>query len=210
MGIDIYAHWRGQTEEEKEAQFTGFSIWHGYVGYLREGYHGGPYSTHVLVPEAFQHNDAAHSCDEDPDAECSACLGVPIPVKTLASRLPAAVFTALVRRSEVCADAEARRILCEVGTEPTLGSNKNPGHVVMDELVPSVVLTLLGRTLAEAASVKDTPTEQVRVPPEFFNPEFLCQLASQFDQVRSLLGFVALAAQKEAELGEPIRVYASY
>jgi len=35
MGVDVYLTWDGQTEEEREAQFTGFSIAHGHVGYLR-------------------------------------------------------------------------------------------------------------------------------------------------------------------------------
>jgi hypothetical protein len=53
MGIDVYMRWNGQTKEEKEAQLTGFSIVHGYTGYLREAYHGEPYATRILVPEAF-------------------------------------------------------------------------------------------------------------------------------------------------------------
>jgi hypothetical protein len=53
MGIDIYAEWNGMTEAERDAQITGFSIVSGHVGYLREAYHGEPYATHVLVPEAF-------------------------------------------------------------------------------------------------------------------------------------------------------------
>ncbi len=54
MGIDIYANWKGQTKEEKEAQVTGFSVAHGHVGYLREAYHGEPYATRYLVREAFE------------------------------------------------------------------------------------------------------------------------------------------------------------
>ena len=53
MGIDIYASWRGQSETEQAAQITGFSAEHGHVGYLREAYHGEPYATRVLLPEAF-------------------------------------------------------------------------------------------------------------------------------------------------------------
>lgn len=53
MGIDIYTRWNGQTEEEIEAQQTGFSVHHGHVGYLREAYHGTPYATTYLVAEAF-------------------------------------------------------------------------------------------------------------------------------------------------------------
>ena len=57
MGIDIYARWKGQTDDEENAQYTGYSIIHGHVGYLREAYHGDPYATHFLFPEAFQSGD---------------------------------------------------------------------------------------------------------------------------------------------------------
>jgi len=57
MGIDIYVEWKGQTEEEKEAQITGCSIEHGHVGYLRESYHGEPFATQYLVAEAFDSED---------------------------------------------------------------------------------------------------------------------------------------------------------
>lgn len=53
MGIDIYAHWKGQTRKEKEAQYTGFSVVHGHTGYLREAYHGEPYATRHLCQEVF-------------------------------------------------------------------------------------------------------------------------------------------------------------
>jgi hypothetical protein len=57
MGIDVYLRWDGQTEAEKEAQITGYSIVHGHVGYLREAYHGGPYATKTLMPEAWESDD---------------------------------------------------------------------------------------------------------------------------------------------------------
>lgn len=57
MGIDIYAHWKGQSKQEEAAQITGFSVVHGHVGYLREAYHGEPYATHHLVAEAFAAHD---------------------------------------------------------------------------------------------------------------------------------------------------------
>lgn len=53
MGIDVYAKWDGQTDAERDAQITGFSIVSGHVGYLREAYHGPPYATKVLFPECF-------------------------------------------------------------------------------------------------------------------------------------------------------------
>ena len=81
MGIDIYAQWKRQTEEEEEAQLTGFSVKHGHVGYLRESYHGEPYATRHLVAEAF----------ESPDAEAK------IPAKTLRRRLPETIRIAKKR-----------------------------------------------------------------------------------------------------------------
>jgi hypothetical protein len=54
MGIDIYLHWDGQTDEEKKAQYTGFDITAGDVGYLREAYHGEPYATKVMFPETWE------------------------------------------------------------------------------------------------------------------------------------------------------------
>ncbi len=99
MGIDIYASWPGQTDEEVNAQMTGYSIAHGHVGYLREAYHGEPYATHVLVPEAFE--------DTSPD-------GVPIPAATLRQRLPETLATATTRQRVVYdepADSEDTRLV---------------------------------------------------------------------------------------------------
>lgn len=85
MGIDIYARWKGQTEEEKKAQYTGFSVEHGHVGYLREAYHGAPYVTHYLVREAFD----------------SSTYEAQIPAAVLCERLPEAIFLAKKREREV-------------------------------------------------------------------------------------------------------------
>lgn len=54
MGIDIYMKWDGQTKEEEKKQFQGFDCTIGDAGYLREAYHGEPYATKILVPEAFE------------------------------------------------------------------------------------------------------------------------------------------------------------
>jgi hypothetical protein len=75
MGIDIYTRWDGQTEEEKWAQITGFSVVSGHVGYLREAYHGGPYMTQFLLAEAF-----------NPDSE-DEYGAVEIPAQVLRQRL---------------------------------------------------------------------------------------------------------------------------
>jgi hypothetical protein len=61
MGIDIYAEWRGMSDEEREVQVTGFSVVRGHVGHLSEPEDGEPYATRVLVPEAFQIGNAARA-----------------------------------------------------------------------------------------------------------------------------------------------------
>lgn len=61
MGIDIYLEWDGMTEDEKEAQATGFSVTSGNVGYLREAYHGGPYATKILCREAFENEETCRA-----------------------------------------------------------------------------------------------------------------------------------------------------
>lgn len=96
MGIDIYAEWDGMTEREKAAQTTGFSVEHGHVGYLREAYHGAPYATKVLVPEAFEE------------------LRVPIYAETLRDRLAATLVVAEQREREIYGEtdqAEINRVL---------------------------------------------------------------------------------------------------
>ena len=85
MGIDVYMQWRGQTSKEKDAQITGFSVRAGDVGYLREAYHGGPYATKVLCPEAF----AAEDCKAQ------------IPAKVLKERLPDVIAAAIERERTI-------------------------------------------------------------------------------------------------------------
>lgn len=35
MGLDVYLRWDNISDDEKNKQYTGFSIEHGHVGYLR-------------------------------------------------------------------------------------------------------------------------------------------------------------------------------
>lgn len=88
MGIDLYLRWDGQTDAEKKAQYTGYSIVHGHVGYLREAYHGGPYATKVLAPEAWEACDAGNS-------------GARIPASVLRSRLGAVTRIAIQRARDI-------------------------------------------------------------------------------------------------------------
>ena len=97
MGIDIYAKWDDMTEAEEIAQHNAlFSADKGHVGYLREAYHGEPYATKVLVPEAFQE------------------LRVPIYAATLKDRLPATLVVAEQRERKIYGttdQAEIERVL---------------------------------------------------------------------------------------------------
>lgn len=90
MGIDIYLYWEGQTEEEQEAQFTGFDTTAGQAGYLRESYHGGPYATQVLMPECW-----------GPNPE------VKIPASVLRARLDGVVVEPTAEARESMANASA-------------------------------------------------------------------------------------------------------
>ena len=55
MGIDIYAKWKTQREDEEVEQMK---VWltatAGRTGYLREAYHGEPYATQFLCAESFE------------------------------------------------------------------------------------------------------------------------------------------------------------
>ena len=90
MGIDIYARWKGITEEEKDAQYTGYSVIAGNVGYLREAYHGGPYATKELVKEAFESDTGK----------------APIEAKVLRERLPKVLETVAIRAKNIYNSSE--------------------------------------------------------------------------------------------------------
>lgn len=100
MGIDIYARWRDQTGDEEEAQYkAGFDSTVGDIGYLREAYHGEPYATRHLVPEAFEQGD-----------------GALIPATRLRERLPETLRLAEERERTIYGAKSAEDI------EPTLQS----------------------------------------------------------------------------------------
>lgn len=105
MGIDIYLSWEDMTEQERRAQLVGFAVDAGHVGYLREAYHGEPYATHVLMPEAFQ--AAAYRPEEAREAglDVDERRAVHIPTATLRGRLEAACGIAIERGRKVYGEA---------------------------------------------------------------------------------------------------------
>lgn len=85
MGIDVYATWSTQTEEQRDAQLNVWmQAWKGHLGYLREAYHGEPYATRFLCAEAFEKGE-----------------GAPIPCKVLKARLPRALALAEMRERTI-------------------------------------------------------------------------------------------------------------
>lgn len=110
MGIDIYMNWDDMTNDEKQAQYTGFSTTSGNMGYLREAYHGGPYATKTLVPEAFEWTEEIGnlmSCAEMAGSELPDDLldllsrGCPVQAETLMDRLGSTILRARERIDKV-------------------------------------------------------------------------------------------------------------
>lgn len=91
MGIDIYAEWDGMTEADRAARFT-TSVVHGHTGHLREAYHGEPYATRALAPEAFETGQAA------------------IPAATLRQRLPEVLRLAEMRECIVYGETDPNEV----------------------------------------------------------------------------------------------------
>ena len=109
MGIDIYMHWDDMTDDEKQAQYTGFAT-AGNVGYLREAYHGGPYATQTLVPEAFEWTEKIAALMESAETAGSELpddlidlltRGVPMQAETLQDRLGETVLRVRERIDKV-------------------------------------------------------------------------------------------------------------
>jgi hypothetical protein len=98
MDIEVCAQWDRMSMQEAAAQLGGkFNIEYGIsgagnVGYLREPYHGEPYATKILVPEAFETGRAS------------------ISAAALEARLPAVLEAAERREREVYDETDAEAI----------------------------------------------------------------------------------------------------
>lgn len=99
MGIDIYM--KPNTLDDQGGvgysdEAHGFDTTAGHQGYLREAYHGGPYVTEVLVPEAFAwtrwlYEDCPVQPEDWPEElHMMFSAGAPIRAATLRERLPEA------------------------------------------------------------------------------------------------------------------------
>jgi hypothetical protein len=118
MGIDLYARWNGITKAQKEAQYTGFRTV-GAAGYLREAYHGAPYATEVLIPEAFE--DAAYSGEENESGALVARTDSDPPSDF--DGQPRVLLAEFVSRLDAAQAAAHERGRAVYPTEPTYGDH---------------------------------------------------------------------------------------
>ena len=104
MGIDCYLinpdTDQIHAEEIGQEEAMGFNPFSGHVGYLREAYHGGPYATKVLLPEAW--------IDEEERDEGGA---ISIEASTLRHRLPKTLEAAAIRNRENYANRDEDAVL---------------------------------------------------------------------------------------------------
>jgi hypothetical protein len=171
MGIDVFLEWDGQEEERNAAGNDSkpglFNVTDGHVGYLREAYHGGPYATRLLVPEAFE------------SETCKAA----IPAATLRHRLTHA-------------------------TRPAQGENN--GHdmaAMIAQMLGGNAKVITPTKIGSGETAEMSVEEAVRIRQRtVYNSD-----AEHIeDVVQSFRDFVELAERKEAQLGKPCVVYASY
>lgn len=182
MGIDIYLKWKGQTKEEHDAQITGFSIHSGDVGYLRESYHGDPYATRVLLPEAF--------AEDAPEG------GVRIPIETLTARLEGALLATLVREVKLYSN----------GRDPALVKAVDPEEAVR-AILPTIVGRMKSASNQPADWIDDAPPSAVT--PAVMQLALWRAHGWLPPHAQSFVDFVALADRLEKEGKEPT-IYASY
>ena len=169
MGIDIYAKWRAQSEQEKKKQITGFSVTSGDAGYLREAYHGGPYVTKYLVGEAFENGKAK------------------IPAKVMRERLPQAILMSLFREKKIYGKGD-------------------PSVKDIAEM-PAVLADVF------ATKMKDDSHQEFvanLTPASIDYAKLLLDSRKLPDYAKSFVDFVELCEWKEAEIGEPCEIIASY
>lgn len=220
MGIDVYARWRNQTKEQKEAQFTGFSAVAGDVGYLREAYHGGPYVTKFLLEEAFdpEHfglvnlyrnnrtgevmswEDLPQDVKDAPyNEDAYDSLGVQIPAAKMRERLPLAVLLAIYRDVKIYGDGKFPD-----GFAVNIEDPKQAESFV-DALTRVFTMEMWDNSHRYIAN--QFTDEQVKLVEKMIEEDKLGDLN---EIAAAFVDFVKLAEHQEKETGEPIFVYASY
>lgn len=210
MGIDIYARWRDQSEEETDAQVTGFSSVSGNVGYLREAYHGSPYVTKYLVKEAFEAcvdnlevveiDGQLKIYEELTEAQRNKgdykCLGIQIEASVLRDRLPRAVVLAIYREAKLYNDGKmpegfALNIEDKSAMKTLIEGLDNIFNVEMKDNSHTFIAAMLDDKTLE--------TVETAIKEEKLSPD-----------AQSFVDFVRFCEHIEKKTGEPTYIYASY
>lgn len=117
MGIDIYMSPNTIDDDgvgTDETNIRYFDTTNGDAGYLREAYHGGPYVTEVLVPEAFEWTRWLGDCPNDATDDWPADLeywlrrGAPIHASVMRGRLVEALEAFERRIANVYPDTDEK------------------------------------------------------------------------------------------------------
>ena len=183
MGIDVYLHWRGMTDAEKRAQYTGYNTEAGSVGYLREAYHGSPYATQALVPEGWEE-------DMDDFEGIDGFSGIPIEAAVLRQRLPAVVLLSLYRN----------HMLYEQG--------RTPGAIDADRPVEGL-LKAANRAFSEMQDRSAIDLAESIRPDQIEKAEAIIKSRRLPGFALAFVDFVELAERKQLETGEPCRILVS-
>jgi len=203
MGIDIYIMREKAPTKDDKAEL--FDINQGHVGYLREAYHGGPYATELLVPEAFktetgkiQISAAAmrNRLKEKQDA-------------TNAIRVrEAEVVTLVLEKMLAKRKSQPKPANSEQTTEP----DNSEAHIVQEILnnirpadMQEAIATLVERnhTLPKKLSVIEAVVLRNKLLYHHSDEEIE-------KNVQSFIDFVELAEKMEEEHGHPCTIYASH
>jgi hypothetical protein len=193
MGIDVYLTWDGQSEEEKEAQHAGFFVPSG-AGVLRESYHGGPYATRVLVPEAWA-NDTRDGHDY--------AVRIPIEASILRERLPKTVLVAIYRNHVVYGEALENPGLIRLASGRDIDDGLTSGTDIGD-FFRKVSSSIENADKETQLAVDQITPEHLRGIQELIAKRALPSFALAF------VDFVELCERKEAETGKTCKVVVDY
>ena len=195
MGTDIYLHWDNQNDVEKDKQITGYSIGHGYTGYLRAsiGMTQENQLLRMIFPDQYwQHEipeaDKCEYCqgdgwNETRKEECGECNGSGNKdgVSGLRYQFNASTWMSLA-----------------------LGTRLYLAHAIMGSNMPEedIPNSKMLEAILHAVSSDDTEVEvsDMNSPEDFF---------SKITWLKSLVDFFYLGAEKEKKGLNP-KVYISW
>lgn len=214
MGIDLYIDRKTETKDD---EIDHFSTNQGHVGYLREAYHGYPYATRLLAPEAF----------ESPDQRAK------IPARKLRARLTKKMPTKQIEGidgGDLCARLMKfmhKNNVIEDVLEKCVSAKNDEENAEQQTNVSTVSFDDILKTSGNSEEIRNcvvsATEEQLEARDNL--PEELSVLdavalryAKIYDATnehirevqQSFMDFVELAERLEEENGEPCTIFASF